>query len=131
MTDPIAQTMFAAASGMRAQAQRLTVASENLSNADTHGYKRKLMNFSEAVDQATGVSTVETSRPTLDYSQGELLHDPAHPLANEQGYVEMSNVDMIVEMADAREANRSFEANLTTFRQAGEMYRGLLGLLRQ
>lgn len=131
MIDPLSQTMNAAASGMRAQSQRLSVASENLSNADTHGYKRKVMSFTEQVDRETGQSTVGVSRPNLDRSQGEMIHDPTHPLANEQGYVEMSNVDMIIEMADAREANRSFEANLTTFKQAGEMYRGLLGLLRQ
>jgi flagellar basal-body rod protein FlgC len=41
----------------------------------------------------------------------------------------MSNVDMMMELADAREAGRSYDANLTTFRQAGEMYRGLLSLL--
>ncbi|MEM7729398.1 MAG: flagellar basal body rod C-terminal domain-containing protein [Pseudomonadota bacterium] len=129
--DPLSQTMNAAASGMRAQAQRLSVASENLSNADTHGYKRKVMSFTERVDERTGASTVGTQRPSLDLSQGELIHDPSHPLADERGYVEMSNVDMIIEMADAREANRSFEANLTSFKQAGEMYRGLLSLLRQ
>lgn len=130
MTDPLTQTMNAASSGMRAQAQRLSVASENLSNADTHGYKRKLMTFTEQMDQ-NGLSRVGTSTPTLDQSQGDMIFDPSHPLANDQGMVESSNVDMIVEMADAREANRSFEANLTTFKQAGEMYRGLLGLLRQ
>lgn len=130
MTDPLTQTMNAASSGMRAQAQRLSVASENLSNADTHGYKRKLMTFTEQMDQ-NGLSRVGTSAPTLDQSQGDMIFDPSHPLANDQGMVESSNVDMIVEMADAREANRSFEANLTTFKQAGEMYRGLLGLLRQ
>ena len=129
MIDPLSQTMNAASSGMRAQSQRLSVASENLSNADTHGYKRKMMSFTQQLDMATGATTVQAGQPTLDRSQGEMMHDPDHPLANEQGYVEKSNVDMIIEMADAREAGRSFEANLTTFRQAGEMYRGLLGLL--
>jgi flagellar basal-body rod protein FlgC len=131
MIDPLTQTMHAAASGMRAQSQRLSMASENLSNADTHGYKRKLMNFTQQVDNQSGITTVGISRPMLDQSQGDMIFDPSHPLSNEQGLVESSNVDMIVEMADAREANRSFEANLNTFRQAGEMYRGLLGLLRQ
>ncbi|WP_298915662.1 flagellar basal body rod C-terminal domain-containing protein [uncultured Algimonas sp.] len=130
MIDPISQTMNAAAAGMRAQSQRLSVASENLSNADTHGYKRKTLSFTEQMDGTNGTSTVGVSRPQLDRSQGEMIFDPNHPLANEQGMVESSNVDMIIEMADAREANRSFEANLTTFKQAGEMYRGLLGLLR-
>lgn len=129
MIDPLSHTMHAASSGMRAQAQRLSTASENLSNADTHGYKRKLTSFAQQVDLESGTSTVKTTRPMLDRSQGEMIHDPSHPLADERGFVEMSNVDMIIEMADAREAGRSFEANLTTFRQAGEMYRGLLGLL--
>jgi len=131
MIDPLSQTMSAASSGMRAQSQRLSMASENLSNSDTHGYKRKLMNFTQQVDHQSGMSTVGISSPMLDRSQGEMIFDPNHPLANEQGLVESSNVDMIIELADAREANRSFEANLTTFKQAGEMYRGLLGLLRQ
>lgn len=129
MIDPLSQTMNAASSGMRAQSQRLSVASENLSNADTHGYKRKMMSFTQQLDMTTGTTTVQAGSPTLDRSQGEMMHDPNHPLANDQGFVEKSNVDMIIEMADAREASRSFEANLTTFRQAGEMYRGLLGLL--
>lgn len=129
MIDPLAHTMHAASSGMRAQSQRLSVASENLSNADTHGYKRKVMSFEQQVDAQTGAATVTTNRPTLDRSQGELLFDPNHPLADDNGFVESSNVDMIIELADAREAGRSFDANLTTFKQAGEMYRGLLGLL--
>ncbi|MEM9599832.1 MAG: flagellar basal body protein, partial [Pseudomonadota bacterium] len=102
MIDPLSQTMNAASSGMRAQSQRLSVASENLSNADTHGYKRKMMSFTQQLDMTTGATTVQAGQPTLDRSQGEMMHDPNHPLANEQGYVEKSNVDMIIEMADAR-----------------------------
>jgi flagellar basal-body rod protein FlgC len=110
---------------MRAQTQRLSVVSENLSNADTHGYKRKLITFANEMDR------VEVERISLDRRQGELDYLPAHPLADAAGYVEMSNVNMMVELADAREASHSYEANLTTFKQAGQMYRGLLDLLRR
>lgn len=129
MTDPLSQTMSAASSGMRAQAQRLSVVSENLSNADTHGYKRKVMSFEQTFDAQTRTNRVEAGNPTLDLSIGDMNFNPTHPLANAEGYVELSNVNMMVELADAREAGRSYDANLTTFRQAGEMYRGLLSLL--
>lgn len=129
MTDPLSQTMSAASSGMRAQAQRLSVVSENLSNADTHGYKRKVMSFEQTFDAQTRTNRVEAGSPSLDLTIGDMNYNPAHPLANAEGYVELSNVSMMVELADAREAGRSYDANLTTFRQAGEMYRGLLSLL--
>lgn len=131
MIDPLAQTMSAASAGMRAQSQRLSTVSENLSNADTHGYKRKIVTFEQVFDRNMEMNRVAAGRPTLDARQGELSFDPAHPLANGDGYVELSNVDMMIEIADAREAGRSYEANLTTFRQAGEMYRGLLSLLQR
>lgn len=129
MIDPLSQTMNAASSGMRAQANRLSVVSENLSNADTHGYKRKVMNFEQVLDRETQNMRVQSMRPTLDRRVGDMTFDPSHPLANAEGYVETSNVDMMMELADAREASRSYDANLTTFKQAGEMYRGLLSLL--
>lgn len=129
MIDPLAQTMSSAAAGMRAQSSRLSTVSENLSNADTHGYKRKIVNFEQVFDRQLDMQRVSAGRPSLDARQGDMSFDPANPLANEQGYVELSNVDMMIEIADAREAGRSYEANLTTFRQAGEMYRGLLSLL--
>jgi len=129
MIDPLSQTMSAASSGMRAQANRLSMVSENLSNADTHGYKRKVMNFEQVMDPETKNMRVEAGLTTLDRRAGDMTFDPSHPLANADGYVEMSNVDMMMELADAREAGRSYDANVTTFKQAGEMYRGLLSLL--
>jgi flagellar basal-body rod protein FlgC len=57
--------------------------------------------------------------------------EPGHPLANARGIVSFSNVDPLIEIADAREANRSFQANLTIFDQARRMYGGVLDLLRR
>ncbi len=127
----IAKAMSAASSGMDAQAFRLRVVSENLSNADTHGYQRKLLTFKNEFDAVRNQIGVQVGDVTLDRSQGETIFDPNHPLADAQGYVAMSNVDMMIELADAREAGRSYEANLTTFKQATQMYASLLDLLRR
>ena len=127
----IAKAMSAASSGMDAQAFRLRVVSENLSNADTHGYQRKLITFKNEFDSVRNQVAVQVDDVTLDRSQGEVIFDPDHPLANGEGYVTMSNVDMMIELADAREAGRSYEANLTTFKQATQMYTSLLDLLRR
>ncbi|PHR56091.1 MAG: flagellar basal body rod protein FlgC [Robiginitomaculum sp.] len=127
----ISAAMAAASQGMHAQSTRMRVVSENISNADTHGYKRKMISFQNALDRETGRSRLAVDSISLDQSTGEMEFNPAHPLANEQGYVAKSNVDLMIEMADAREASRSYEANLTTFQQARSMYSGLLDLMRR
>ncbi len=129
--DSIGSAMASASQGMNAQAFRLRVVSENLSNADTHGYRRKLVSFQNEYDAKTASDRLVIGGVTLDKSAGERLFDPAHPLSDEQGYVLMSNVDMMIELSDAREASRSYEANLTTFQQARKMYSGLLDLIRR
>jgi flagellar basal-body rod protein FlgC len=57
-------------------------------------------------------------------------HLPGHPAADAQGFVRFPNVDLVVEAADMREANRSYEANLQAIRQAREMINMTLDLLR-
>ena len=130
MDNSIAKSISAAAGGMNVQSFRLRVASENLSNADTHGYQRKMVTFGQEMDRVNDINRVTIDQVMLDNSEGEQLFDPAHPLADENGFVRTSNVDMMIELADAREAGRSYEANLSTFRQANQMYRSLIDLLR-
>jgi len=127
----IASAMSSASQGMQAQSFRLRIVSENLSNVDTHGYKRKLVSFQNQFDAKSGSDVLSIGNVTLDQSAGNSLFDPAHPLADANGYVTMSNVDMMIELSDAREASRSYEANLTTFNQARKMYSGLLDLIRR
>jgi len=125
------RAMTAASSGMGAQAHRLQIVSENLSNADTHGYQRKMLTFAAGVDALKDGHAVTVSSVGLDRSEGELSFDPSHPLADSEGFVRLSNVSMMVELADAREAGRSYEANLTTFKQATQMYSSLISLLQR
>lgn len=119
------------ASGMQAQAQRLRHLSENISNADTPGYRRKLVSFETALGQSDHVSKVEVSHVRLDQSDLSEIYDPSHPLADEAGNYLGSNVDLLLELADAREAQRSYEANLKMFDQARKMSSSLMQLLRR
>lgn len=116
-----------AASGMEAQATRLRLVSENIANADTPGYHRKLVSFDDAMDSGL----VEVGPVRLDRADLPRIYDPGHPLADANGYYDGSNVDMVIEIADAREAQRSYEANLRLFDQARQMTQSLFELLRR
>jgi len=121
----------AAMSGMEAQAMRLRHTSENIANADTPGYRRKTVTFEQALVGGQRPGTVAIGPVRLDQSPLPQIFDPANPLSNDNGYYEGSNVDLIVEIADAREAQRSYEANLKMFEQTRQMSRNLLDLLRK
>lgn len=126
MTDLVASLSFAA-SGMEAQAQRLRHVSENIANADTPGYHRKVVGFQGAMD--TGL--VETTPVRLDQSPLASIYDPGNPLAGDDGHYDGSNVDLVIEIADAREAQRSYDANLKIFDQARQMTQSLFELLHR
>jgi len=118
------------ASGLKAQSQRLRHVAENIANADTPGYRRKTVAFRpEQGAEATG--RVETGPLRLDQAEPQRIYDPGHPLADASGHYAGSNVDLMIEMADAREAQRSYEANLKMFEQARQMSARLMDLLRR
>jgi len=131
MSSELKQAMATAASGMGAQSLRLRIVGENVANAATPGYHRKTVDFRQSVDAATGAAKVEPGRVRLSDAPLSKEFDPAHPLADEAGLVTLSNVNTLIEIADAREAQRSYEANLTVFDQARRMYSGMLDLLRR
>lgn len=132
MTDnPFFDAMKSAASGLSAQGFRLRIVSENVANADTPGYHRKLISFDDVYDRKADVTEVKVDRLSLDPAATVERYDPTNPLADARGYVQSSNVNALIEIADAREANRSYEANLQTFQQARQMYSSLLDLLRR
>ncbi len=119
------------ASALKAQSQRLQHLSENIANSDTPGYRRKTVSFETEFGGRTEVSRVEVGRVNLDRSELERIYDPTHPLADDTGHYEGSNVNLLIEIADAREAQRSYEANLKMFDQARQMSSNLMSLLQR
>ncbi|MCG6903775.1 MAG: flagellar basal body rod protein FlgC [Rhodobacter sp.] len=124
-------TLSASASGMKAQALRLRYVSENIANADTPGYRRKTTTFQQMMESGQITGQVKSGPVQLDRSTLPKVFDPGHPMADESGHYDGSNVDLVVEIADAREAQRSYEANLKMFDQARQMSTRLLELLRR
>lgn len=125
------KSLSVSASGLKAQASRLRHLSENISNADTPGYRRKTIPFRTEFDAGQGVANVEVGRMSLDDRPLDRIFDPGHPMADETGHYEGSNVDLLIELADAREAQRSYEANLKVFEQTRQMSSSLMQLLRR
>ena len=119
------------ASALKAQSTRLRHVSENISNADTPGYRRKLVSFETIRSAGDDMALVTTGRVKLDQTDLTQKFDLSHPMADEDGYYSGSNVDLMIEIADAREAQRSYEANLKMFDQSQQMSAGLMDLLRK
>jgi flagellar basal-body rod protein FlgC len=137
MIDPLLSALKVAASGLEAQSSRMRVVSENLANAQSTGeapgsdpYRRKTITFENELDRASEATLVRIAEIGVDRSAFRVEHDPGHPAADEAGFVKLPNVNMLVEMADMREANRSYEANLQVIKQAREMVSMTIDLLR-
>ncbi len=135
--DPLVASLKVAASGLEAQSTRIRIVSENLANArstgDTPGadpFRRKTVTFASELDRATGASLVQVERLGEDEGQFSTEYDPGNPAADDKGMVKMPNVNMLVEMADMREANRSYEANLQSIKQSRDLISATIDLLR-
>lgn len=134
----ITKSMTTAASGMRVQSDRMRVIAENIANASSTAtgangqpYRRQIVTFKEAVDEATGAAVVRVDRTARDPSDFKLQYNPGHPAADAGGYVKMPNVNPLIEMTDMREAQRAYEANLNVVDAARSMMARTLDLLRR
>src|ERR1700689_2187127 len=108
-----------AASGLRAQAGRMQVISENIANADStpsqpggDPYRRKIATFQSEMDKTIDARVVALGPVRTDSSDFEVKYEPGHPAADANGNVKYPNVNPLIEMTDMREAQRSYEANL-------------------
>ena len=133
-------SMNIVASGLTAQQLRLDVVAENVTNSTTTrtegggAYRRKMVvfrsetgrdAFRKAMAKAAygmapnkGFDTIGGVRVTQiveDPTPFKLVYDPEHPDANEDGYLEMPNIDMVKEMTDAMAATQAYSANVTAF----------------
>jgi flagellar basal-body rod protein FlgC len=129
MSDPFMSAMGTAASAMSAQGTRIRGVAENVANAQTPGYRRKQLTFEEVADGKD--ARVAIDRVFEDDASLEQVYDPSHPLADAAGYVTLSNVNPLIELADLQQAQRSYEASMAAFEQARALYQRTLDLLRR
>jgi flagellar basal-body rod protein FlgC len=126
-----------AASGLRAQAGRLRIISENLANSDStaqgpnsNPFRRKIPTFRSEIDRALDARVVALGKVRTDPSQFRLKHEPGHPAADANGQVKYPNVNPLVEMTDMREAQRSYEANINVIGATRRMIQRTLDILK-
>ncbi|PKR90694.1 flagellar basal body rod protein FlgC [Pleomorphomonas diazotrophica] len=135
--DQLAAALKISGSGMQAQSTRMRIVSENLANAQSTGrtpgadpYRRKTVTFAEEMDRAMGTPTVVVKDIGADRSPFEVTHDPGNPAADANGNVKMPNVNVLIELSDLRQANRSYSANVEAITQARSMLTMNIDLLR-
>lgn len=135
--DALTAALRVAGSGLEAESTRLRVVSENIANANSTGdtpgadpYARKTIAFETLVDRHAPGAQVEVDGIGTDRAPFVQEYDPSHPAADANGYVKLPNVNPIIEMADMREANRSYRANLQVLQQARELISMTIDLMR-
>lgn len=135
--DPLKSISQIAASGMLVQSARLQVVAENVANAETTGtspsddpYRRKTISFEQYLDPETGLTMVRVGEVGRDDTPFTLRYEPSHPAADENGVVKVSNVSPILEMANMREASRSYEANMNLYEAGRRMRSQMIDLLK-
>ena len=134
----LATSMAIVASGMRAQTDRMRVISENIANsnstsktADGDPYRRKIATMQSEFDRAMDATVVKSGQPVQDMSDFRLQYDPGNPVADKSGYVKLPNVNPLVEIMDMREAQRSYEADLTVMEASKAMMARTVDLLKK
>ena len=137
MADELISSLRISAAGMRAQGTRLRVIAENIANANSlptepggQPYQRKLVSFKNQLDKELGLETVRVRKVIPDRSEFARRFDPSHPAADADGYVLAPNVNILIEMMDMREAQRSYEANLSVIKMTRELAARTIELLR-
>ncbi|MBP2507615.1 flagellar basal-body rod protein FlgC [Agrobacterium tumefaciens] len=135
--DPLSAASKIAGSGLEVQSTRLRIVSENIANArstgDTPGadpYRRKTVTFGSELDRVSGVERVTVKKLGVDRGDFVNEYDPGNPAADGNGMVKMPNVNILIEMADMREANRSYDANLQVIRQTRDLVASTIDLLK-
>jgi flagellar basal-body rod protein FlgC len=132
-----ARSMKISTSGLRVQAGRMRVISENIANADSTAataggdpYRRKVPTFSSELDRSLDAKVVTLGRVVPDSTAFRIKHEPGNPAADANGDVKYPNVNSLVEMTDMRDAQRSYEANLNIISATRRMVQRTLDILK-
>jgi flagellar basal-body rod protein FlgC len=131
-------SLIVAASGMRAQSDRMRIIAENIANANSTSpvpggdpYRRKIATMKSDFDRELNATLVTSQKPVSDNSDFRLQYDPGNPNADTKGYVKLPNVNALIEIMDMREAQRSYEADLTVMDATKTMLSRTVDLLKK
>lgn len=133
--------MEVSASGLTAERTRMEVVANNIANAHSIGtkpgmaYRRQRVNFASQMDQflesgSVGIRGVKVLGITKDPTPLEKIFDPGHQAADENGMVELPNVQIPLEMVDLVTSSRAYEANLKSLQSYRELAEQTLSMLR-
>jgi flagellar basal-body rod protein FlgC len=133
----LVKTLRISAAGMQAQGTRMRTISENLANADSMAsepggqpYRRKMVTFKNMLDKQVGAEMVKADKVITDKAEFKKRYDPSHPAADAEGYIQTPNVNPLIEVMDLRQAQRSYEANLSVIETSKTMLLRTIDLLR-
>jgi flagellar basal-body rod protein FlgC len=131
------KSLAIAAAGLRAQAGRMRVISENIANADSTSpqaggepYRRRIATFRSELDRTLGTRVVGLGPVSTDPSDFPTKYEPGHPAADATGLVKYPNVNTTLEMTDMREAQRSYDANINVISATRRMIQRTIDILR-
>lgn len=133
----LSTSMAIAASGLRTQTSRMRIIAENIANADSTAptpgadpYRRQVPTVKSSFDRELGANVVAAGKPIEDESAFRTQYDPGNPAADKQGYIKLPNVNPLIEIMDMREAQRSYEADLTVMDASKTMLSRTIDLLK-
>jgi len=131
-------SMAVAAAGLKAQSDRMKTIAENIANANSAAsttggdpYRRKVPTMTSSFDRELNAEVVKSGKPVADTSEFRMQYDPGNPLADNKGYVKLPNVNSLVEIMDMREAQRSYEADLSVIDATKAMLSRTVDLLKK
>ena len=131
-------SMAVAASGLRAQSERMKTIAENIANANSAAatpggdpYRRQIPTVTANFDRELNANMVQAGKPVADQSEFRSQYDPGNPMADTKGYVKMPNVNSLIEIMDMREAQRSYEADLSVMDASKTMMARTVDLLKK
>ena len=131
------KSIAVAASGMRAQAGRMRIISENIANSESTAttpggdpYRRRIVTFRDEIDRQLDAHVVKLGKVATDASDFRVRHEPDNPMADAKGDVKYPNVNPLVEITDFRDAQRSYEANINVISSTRRMLQHTIDILK-
>ncbi len=133
---PLAKSLFVSTSSMESQNERILLITQNIANAPTKAsspddlFRRKLASFKSVWNPSLGTHVLKVQRVIVSKDEALKTYSPGDPRANEDGYLFQPNISPALEMADMREASKSYESSLRAFERVLGMIQNVSGLLK-